>query len=155
VFFPITFAWVAINAPFVLGYQWQRARPEPAPAVAASPGDSETSTATSSVSPAPFFFSLIPAERRGEVISLKAELHYLTVTTTKGRSMILYALGDAIEELPAHAGIQTHRSYWASLPHAVQLARTGRNAKLKLSDGSVVPVSRNRVADVKRAMKID
>ena len=157
VFFPVTFAWVAINAPFVLGYQWQRARPEPGPAVSVAipPGDSETPIATSSVPPAPFFFSLIPAERRGEVISLKAELHYLTVTTTKGRSMILYALGDAIDELPAHAGIQTHRSYWASLTHAVQFERTGRNAQLTLSDGSAVPVSRNRVADVKRAMKID
>jgi hypothetical protein len=157
VFFPVTFAWVAINAPFVLGYQWQRAMPEPAPAVsvAVPPGVPETSTATALVPPAPFFLSLIPAERRGEVISLKAELHYLTVTTTKGRSMILYALGDAIEELPVHAGIQTHRSYWASLPHSVRLERTGRNAQLTLSDGSVVPVSRNRMADVKRAMGID
>lgn len=157
VFLPVTFAWVAINAPFVLGYQWQRATPEPVPVVAESPpaGDPEPTTVPRSVAPAPFFLSLIPAERRGEIISLKAELHYLTVTTTRGRSMILYAIRDAIEELPPHLGIQTHRSYWASLSHGAALERKGRNTRVKMSDGSLIPVSRNRLAEVKRAFKMD
>jgi hypothetical protein len=149
---PVTFAWVAINAPFVLGYRWEReALREPI----AGPASDPIGAAPPTPQPAtdPFFLSLVPADRRGEVISLKAELHYLTVVTTRGRSMILYALGDAIGELPPDAGIQTHRSYWASVKHCGDLVRKGRGAELTLSDGSCVPVSRNRLSEVKAALK--
>lgn len=154
VFLPVTFVWVAINAPFVLGYQWQRAATQPVSFQPLVPGESNSiSPVEIAAFPTPHFMSLLPAEKHGEVISLKAELHYLTVTTTKGRSMILYALGDAIDDLPLQAGIQTHRSYWANFQHCVQIERKGRNARLKLSDGSCIPVSRNRLAIVKNALK--
>lgn len=153
VLLPVTFAWVAINAPFVLGYRWERHAAREVTVPVTDP----VGTVQPPPQPAmePFFLSLVPAERRGEVISLKAELHYLTVVTTRGRSMILYALGDAIGELSPDAGIQTHRSYWVARNHAVALVRKGRGAEVTLSDGSSVPVSRNRLAEVKTALKPD
>lgn len=155
VLLPVTFAWVAINAPFVLGYRWEQARPVPTEVpVEVAPTNRQSEATPTIVAPEPFFMTLVPADRRGEVISLKAELHYLTVATTRGRSMILYSLGDAIGELPPAAGIQTHRSYWAGFKHCLALERKGRSAQLKMSDGSFVPVSRNRLNEVKGAMKL-
>jgi len=153
---PVTFAWVAINMPFVLGYRWERASSALAFPVRIEPEVNQPMPAgpPATVAP-PYFESLIPSERRGDVISLKADLHYMTVSTTKGRTMILYAIGDAIGELPASSGIQTHRSYWVSLHHCRGLERKGRNARLKMSDGSTIPVSRSRLNDVKRALKLD
>ena len=92
---------------------------------------------------------LLPAERRGEVIHMKSELHYLSVATIRGQSLILYALRDAILELPPELGIQTHRSYWANLAHLKAFKPDGRLATLTMSDGATVPVSRSKVKALK------
>ena len=80
---------------------------------------------------------------------MKSELHYLTVTTTKGQSLILYTLRDAVHELPPDMGIQTHRSYWANLAHVKEFAADGRLAKITMSDGAKVPVSRSKMKAMK------
>jgi hypothetical protein len=142
---PVAFSWVAINAPFQLGYSFRRevhtapASPLPPPSPPLPAPSSE-----------PFFLSLIPAARRGEVIHMKSELHYLSVTTIKGQSLILYTLRDAVQELPPDMGIQTHRSYWANLAHVKEFAADGRLAKATMSDGAKVPVSRSKM----QAMKV-
>lgn len=141
---PIVLSWVAVNAPFQLGYSFRRAdvgtpaaSPEPpTPPPAAPPGE-------------PFFMSLLPAARRGEVLHMKSELHYLSVATRKGRSLILYTLRDAILDLPPDVGAQTHRSYWVNLAHVKELKTEGRSATLTMSDGATVPVSRAKVRDLK------
>lgn len=141
---PVAFTWVAINAPFQLGYSFRRE-------VAAAP---ETPVQPSPLSPsaptvAPFFLSLIPEAKRGEVIHMKSELHYLSVATPKGQSLILYTLRDAIRELPTDTGVQTHRSYWANLAHVKHFESDGRLATLTMSDGAKVPVSRPKVKCLK------
>jgi DNA-binding LytR/AlgR family response regulator len=80
---------------------------------------------------------------------MKSELHYLSVATIKGQSLILYALRDAILELPPDLGVQTHRSYWANLAHVKEFKPDGRLATLTMSDGATVPVSRSKVKDLK------
>ncbi|MBP7829150.1 MAG: LytTR family transcriptional regulator DNA-binding domain-containing protein [Kiritimatiellae bacterium] len=141
---PVAFTWVAVNAPFRLGYSFRRevvappaAPPDPPAAPPASP------------SAAPFFLGLIPAALRGEPIHMKSEWHYLRVATIKGQSLILYTLRDAILELPPDMGVQTHRSYWANLAHVKEFKTRGRLATLTMSDGAAVPVSRSKVKDLK------
>ena len=144
VLLPVAFTWVAINLPFRLGYAFRRE-------VAVPPTHPpDPSTAPRAAPPTePFFMGLIPAERRGEVIHMKSELHYLSVATIKGQSLILYALRDAILELPPDMGIQTHRSYWANLAHVKAFKPDGRLATLTMSDGATVPVSRSKVKALK------
>lgn len=141
---PVAFTWVAINAPFQLGYTFRR-EVDAVPA-----GPVEVPASPQPAPPAgPFFMSLLPAGQRGEVLHLKSELHYLSVATTKGRSLILYTLRDAIRELPPDTGIQTHRSYWVNLAHAKAFKTNGRLATLTMSDGAKIPVSRSRIKVVK------
>ena len=66
---------------------------------AAAPAEVVESDTVHSEGPA--FLDLLPKEVRGAVISLQAELHYITVVTVHGRALILYNLKDAIEELEA------------------------------------------------------
>lgn len=161
---PVAFTWIAMNAPFQLGYSFrQQARdtpaikiPPPPPQAFAPTVESPPPVSAPILEPAPsgpttppFFLSLIPEARRGDVIHMKSELHYLSVATTKGKSLILYTLRDAISELPPDAGVQTHRSFWASLAHVKKFEGDGRVAKLTMSDGAVVPVSKSKVRSVK------
>ena len=141
---PVAFTWVAINAPFQLGYSFRR-EVGTAPETPLHPSPPPPSAPTVE----PFFLSLIPEAKRGEVIHMKSELHYLSVATPKGQSLILYTLRDAIRELPPDAGVQTHRSHWANLAHVKDFEADGRLATLTMSDGAKVPVSRSKVKNLK------
>lgn len=141
---PVVIAWVATNAPFQLGYSFRREL-DTAPANPLQPPSSSQTAPPRE----PFFLSLIPATRRGEVIHMKSELHYLSVTTIKGQSLILYTLRDAVQELPPDMGIQTHRSYWANVAHVRVFEADGRLAMVTMSDGAKVPVSRAKVKAMK------
>jgi len=141
---PVAFTWVAINAPFQLGYSLRR-EVNAAPEAPIHPPPPPPSVPTVE----PFFLSLVPEMRRGEVIHMKSELHYLSVATPKGQSLILYTLRDAIRELPPNAGVQTHRSHWANLAHVKDFEADGRLAELTMSNGAKVPVSRSKVKQLK------
>jgi len=145
---PVAITWIAINIPFQIGYSFRRETAiEPsAPNIPPAPKDPTPSTT-------PFFLSLIPAARRGEVIHMKSELHYLSVATTEGQSLILYTLRDAMRELPPDTGVQTHRSYWANMAHVKDCKIDGRRAILTMSDGAKVPVSKSNMKDVKARLR--
>lgn len=132
---PVILFWLAINAPWLIGFRLVR---KPAPERVAADNK-------------PSFYKLIPPDMRGELVYLAAELHYLSVITTAGRCLILYNLRDAIFELPETMGLQTHRGYWVALAHIRELKRVGRQGALTLSNGDIIPVSRRNLAEVEAA----
>ena len=79
---------------------------------------------------------------------IKAELHYLLVITDKGKALLLYNLKDAIDELGDAVGMQVHRSWWVAANAVATINRTGRQGELVLTDGQLIPVSRNRLKAV-------
>ena len=83
---------------------------------------------------------------------LKSELHYLQVVTDQGSSLILYNLGDAIDQLPRPIGVTVHRSYWVAMDAIEKLEKRGRQGELSLRNGQRVPVSRNRMAEVSQRL---
>jgi hypothetical protein len=145
---PILLVWLGINAPRVLrldfsGSGRERAGPslQPGASASASPGEAAKSASG--------FLEQVPAALGRDIVYLMAELHYLRVVTTEGKALILYNLRDAIDELPADTGIQTHRSYWAAFANIEKvLTRDGRTV-LSMRDGSEVPVSRRQASRVK------
>ena len=137
---PITVFWVAVNAPFILGWRLNKVEAIIEPVKRES--DKELSNS------APAFFELISEEKRGEVILLKSELHYVQVVTKQGRSLILYSLKNAIRELEKVDGLQPHRSYWVSRAHIVSTKKNGREGQIVMSNGMIVPVSRARVQEI-------
>lgn len=95
--------------------------------------------------------SRLPLDRRGALIALSVQDHYVEVITTRGRDLILMRLSDAMAEAEGVAGLQVHRSHWVALDQVRAARRQGDGAVLTLSDGREVPVARARVAAVRAA----
>lgn len=99
-------------------------------------------TALSNPRPANFMERLPRHLRDGELWALKAEDHYLQALTSKGEALIRLRMADALRELGAMEGAQTHRSWWVAR-HAVKNVRKGEGkVALTLPDGREVAVSR-------------
>lgn len=78
------------------------------------------------------------------VIALQAEDHYLRVHLHGGQStLILMRLSDAIAELPADTGAQTHRSWWVAKDAVRSVAKGDGRATLTLDHNVEAPVSRS------------
>ncbi len=143
---PVALCWVALNAPWLLGYRLEKRAETESESINQS--DEPRVEAESE----PAFMSLLPPDKRGRLLLLKSELHYLQVLTDQGSSLILYNLGDAIDQLPQALGIMVHRSYWVALDAIEKLEKRGRQGVLSLGNGQSVPVSRNRMAEVSRRL---
>lgn len=112
-----------------------------------------TTTPASDASLAGFMAELPPAIGT-DLISIQADLHYLQVRTTRGRATVLASIA-AAEHALAGQGLRVHRSYWVATRHVARLARSARGTFLILSDGSRVPVSRRRIAEVQSRLGRD
>lgn len=98
------------------------------------------------------FFKRLPEALGRDIISLRAQDHYVEVTTIRGRELVLIRLSDAIAELGDDIGIQTHRSWWVVKQHVVEQKRINSKPHLVLSNGIEVPISRTFNAAVKAAI---
>ena len=93
------------------------------------------------------FLKRIPARLGTEIVSLQAQDHYLEVTTTKGRDLILMRLSDAEAELAGYPGMRVHRSWWVARSGVDGIETAGDRMTIRLVSGTEVPVSRaNRAA---------
>lgn len=147
---PVIFCWLAINAPWIYGYQLIK---KPNSECKASSYELATKIppAVSPVSSMPAaLLSLLPQEKHGHLLYLKSELHYLSVVTSAGNSLILFNLKDAIELCGMIDGVQPHRSYWVCCQAVKEFKKQGREGLLLLTDGSQIPVSRQRLADISK-----
>lgn len=88
------------------------------------------------------FLRRVPFEKRGELIRLEAQDHYLNVVTTMGKSLILMRMADAEAELGEGVGLRVHRSHWVSLTGVVRHSRKDGRDALDMIDGSSIPISR-------------
>ena len=162
---PVTIAWVAINAPWMLGYKFtqvsgdEHRRRQPlesplvTPAIATDgtldkPGPDPDETMHTG------FMQLLPPGLGVDLVYMEAELHYLKVVTAQGQALILYSLKDAVSELPGGDGIVCHRSFWVSKAHIETFKQKGRQGTLVLSDGLQIPVSRRKLAEVRAKLEL-
>jgi hypothetical protein len=134
---PVTLVWVGLNAARFL--RLSDVAPLPTPS---SPDQ---------VCPA--FMQRIPVGRRGQLVAISAELHYLRVYTTLGESLILHGFGEALHELGPNKGIQIHRSHWINLSFVLGLSRIGTKMEVRLANGLVLPVARGRRAEVAASLE--
>jgi len=99
----------------------------------------------------PAIMRRLDATRRGDLVSLSVQDHYVEVVTTRGRSLILMRLGDAISEAGDVPGAQVHRSHWVALAGAANVTRRGGRVFIKTSAGDTIPVSRTHQARAREA----
>jgi len=109
-------------------------------------------TAASAAPPAPpRLLARLPLAKRGALVSLSVQDHYVEVATTRGRELLLMRLSDAIAETEGCAGLQVHRSHWVALAQVQAARRDGARGVLTLSDGREIPISRTYVPAAKEA----
>lgn len=97
--------------------------------------------------PPPLLFERLPGDLGRDLISLRAQDHYVEVATARGRATVLMRLSDAERDLGRLNGMRVHRSWWVNLDHAAALARTpGGGMVLTTSDGQEIPVARGQRA---------
>ena len=94
------------------------------------------------------FMERIPAARRGQLVAISAELHYLRVYTTLGSTLILQGFGEALSQLGPDVGLQIHRSHWIDPSFVQGLLRDGTKMEVSLITGLVLPIARSRRAAV-------
>lgn len=103
-----------------------------------------------SVGPAPLLDRL-PFDKRGPLVALSVEDHYVRVRTTQGEELVLMRLSDAIREVGDTIGLQVHRSHWIAQGQVTAATRKGDGATLTMSDGADIPVSRANLSKLKEA----
>lgn len=99
----------------------------------------------------PDLLDRLPIAKRGPLVSLSVEDHYVRIRTLKGEEMLLMRLADAVRETRGVAGLQVHRSHWVALDQVRGAARRGDGAVLTMSAGPDIPVSRANVAAIRDA----
>jgi len=98
------------------------------------------------------FADRLPAKfRAAEIHAVSAEDHYLRVHTSAGETLILMRLADAIRELAALEGLQTHRSWWVARQGLADVTKGDGKVRLKLRSGAEAPVSRANLKVVRDA----
>jgi hypothetical protein len=156
---PISISWIIINAPWVLlanqTYQIKLKKDDDLPQSKKTEELVSTADSFYKNDATVNFVTLIPDDVKGEIYYLKSELHYLLVVTNNGKALVLYNLSDAIAELPADLGIQTHRSYWVARKAAYEVISSGRQGRIKIVNNDIVPVSRTQLKATKAFFVLD
>jgi hypothetical protein len=80
-------------------------------------------------------------DRRGDLLALNAQGHYLRIITNEGEDLILHRFGDAVAELSGDEGAQVHRSWWISQA-AIDASESKSLKEIHLNNGLKIPVSR-------------
>jgi hypothetical protein len=142
---PVTVTWLALNAPWIFQLDFSKKRDELAALMTALPEE----VSCREVERPTRFLQELRSRASGDLISISSELHYVRVVTTDTEVMFLYNLKDAMEELPANAGVQIHRSHWVSREHVKGLSKKNGYSECILSNGRSLPVSRRKFSEVK------
>ena len=95
---------------------------------------------------------LIPPDKRGNLIGLASQDHYVEFITDKGAHLHRISMKDAITRLPNDFGMQVHRSHWAAFAAMSKLETSAGRYKLTLSNGSIIPVSKAKLAAVRAVL---
>lgn len=145
---PVTVTWLALNAPWIYQLDFSR-RP---PGVSTEHPIPQPVRALQDASESGRFLKELKTRTSGDLISISSELHYVRVITTESEVMFLYNLKDAIDELPADAGVHIHRSHWVSRRHIKELSKRHGISECILSNGKKLPVSRRKYVEVRELL---
>tara|TARA_R110000751_G_scaffold71287_10_gene144256 strand:- start:25671 stop:26504 length:834 start_codon:yes stop_codon:yes gene_type:complete len=93
----------------------------------------------------------LPIELGHDIVRLSASDHYVEVYTRLGHVLVLLRFSDALKELGGADGLQIHRSHWVARSAIRRLVNKSRNLFVELDDGTTLPVSRSRFAEIRGA----
>ena len=130
-----------IAAAIALLVEWARPR---AAGVAAAVSQPEEETP-------PALLDEVPPDRRGMLLALAAEDHYLRIYTDRGEALVLRRFSDALVEVADMEGARVHRSWWVAKQAVTGSERSGDRIVLLLTNGVRAPVSRTYLLRAREA----
>ena len=83
---------------------------------------------------------LLPYDKRGKLVFLRASDHYVIVRTTKGEHELRMRFSDALGRLGTARGLQVHRSFWVAQDFLTSPRKEGRRMVMRV-DGVIIPIS--------------
>lgn len=175
---PVIICWLAINMPWLLGFNFNYANKKvtqqdiQATEVSIDSDDlvsqqklpqqteqQQTKQVNSDLNlyqsskPQDEFTQLVDKIGAENIVFLKSELHYLTIGSLNKEQLILYTLKNAVAILEGHYGLaqlgQVHRSYWVNRNHIQSLQQSGREGSIAVTGDYQVMVSRTHLKKVK------
>lgn len=99
----------------------------------------------------PRILSRLPVEKRGELISMSVQDHYVEIVTSRGKHLTLLRLSDAINETEGTNGMQIHRSHWVAFDAIKSVTRQNGKTMLLTTASGELPVSRTYIKSLKEA----
>lgn len=95
----------------------------------------------------------IPADKRGPLIALSAQDHYVKITTLNGECLARLTMKAAISLASDIDGLRVHRSHWVSKAEIVLLEKRAERYILSLRNGAQVPVSKAQVPAIREYLE--
>ena len=93
----------------------------------------------------------LPVGVRGPVKHMSMQDHYIQVTTTRGKELVLMRMADAVSALGVGHGLQVHRSHWVNKEFVSDARRENGQPVVVMDDGAEYPVSRSYVKAARKA----
>lgn len=116
------------------------------------PAPTQQAAPVADADPLAVFRQRLSARRRSaELIAVEAEDHYLRVHTLAGDELITARFADALAELAAAPGFQTHRSWWVAADAIEDVRWLRGRGEARLKSGLKVPISRSQAPPLKAA----
>lgn len=100
---------------------------------------------------APPLLERLPVHKRGTLIRLSVQDHYVEIETDRGRELVLMRLADAMKETDGSEGLQIHRSHWVALAGVREVRRVSGKVMVQTVSGGELPVSRTYLPGLKQA----
>lgn len=147
---PATLLIVFLNT-FILSGAFIAAFVAPAMDAVLRPAEAKPATAAATIKAASFMERLPRHLHASELWAVKAEDHYLSAITSGGEALIRMRMADALRELHALEGAQTHRSWWVARKAVRGVRRGDGKLALLLPDGREAQVSRAFARDLRAA----
>ncbi len=94
----------------------------------------------------------LPPEKRGKLLAMSAEQHYVRLHTEVGEDLILMPFSEAITKIPGDHGMRIHRSHWISYDAVQALKSAGNNLSVRLVNDLELPVSRSFSGSVREEL---
>jgi len=90
-----------------------------------------------------------------DILCLQMEDNYVRVHREDGSTLHLMPLHQAIGRYGTPNGLQVHRGWWVAADAVERAERDVRNWRLRLRNGVIVPIARNRINAVRREGWLD
>ena len=94
----------------------------------------------------------LPPEKRGKLLAISAEQHYVRVHTDAGEDLVLMPFTEAIAKVPNKCGMRIHRSHWICFDAVQELLVAGNHLSVKLKNDIELPVSRSFSGSVREEL---